>query len=144
MANFFDAFRQEQFGDASGPGHGAVDFEADTIHAVLIDTGTDDPDLALDQDWANITAAEIGTDTALTSKTLNIATNVATFDAADVTFSSVSGATAEELVLFKWSGSDATSLLICQWDSGDVTGLPVTPNSGDIVVAWNASGIWSI
>ena len=42
MANFFDAFRQEQFGDASGPGHGAVDFEADTIHAALIDTGTDD------------------------------------------------------------------------------------------------------
>jgi hypothetical protein len=69
---------------------------------------------------------------------------VGTFDAADVTFSTVSGATAEELVLFKWSGADATSILICQWDSGDVTGLPVTPNGGDIVVAWNASGIFSV
>jgi hypothetical protein len=144
MANFFDDFRMEQFNPGGGSTHGAVDFVTDTIHAALIDTGTDDPDLALDQDWANITAAQIGTDTALTSKTWTIATNVGTFDAADVTFSTVSGATAEELVLFKWSGADATSILICQWDSGDVTGLPVTPNGGDIVVAWNASGIFSV
>lgn len=144
MANFFDAFRQEQFGDASGPGHGAVDFEADTIHAALIDTGTDDPNLSTDADWADITAAQVGSDTALSSKTFNISSNVGTFDAADVTFSSVSGSTAEELVLFKWSGSDATSLLIMQWDEGDVTGLAVTPNGGDITVTWNASGIFAV
>jgi len=144
MANFFDAFRQEMLGDAAGPSHGVVDFEADTIHAALIDTGTTDPAIATHQDWADLTSAEIGTDTALSSKTIVISGNVATFDAADLTFSSVSGATAEELVLFKWSGVDATSLLIMQWDSGDVTGLAVTPNGGDITVTWNASGIFAI
>jgi len=144
MANFFDDFRMEQFNPGGGSTHGAVDFVSDTIHAALIDTGTVDPAIATHQDWANLTAAEIGTDTALTSKTWTIATNVGTFDAADLTFSSVSGATAEELVLFKWSGADATSILIMQWDSTDVTGLAVTPNGGDITVTWNASGIFAV
>jgi hypothetical protein len=144
MANFFDAFRQEQFGDASGPGHGAVDFEADTIKVALIDTGTVDPAIATHQDHADISTAIVGTATALSSKTLNIATNVATFDAADTTISTVSGNTVEELLLYKDSGVSGTSLLIMQWDQGDVTGLQLTPNGGDVTITWNASGIWSV
>ena len=37
----------------------------------------------------------------------------------------------------------ATSPLVAYIDTG-VTGLPVTPNGGDIAVAWNASGIFAL
>jgi len=149
MANFFDAWRQEQFGDAAGPGHGAVDFEADTIKAFLVDTGTTDPALATHQDFADLSTAadavQTNHETALTSKTLVISGNVITFDAADTTLSSLAGNSAEELCLFKVAGGAETAdLLICQWDEADVTGLAFTPNGGDANIAWNASGIWAI
>ena len=50
------------------------------------------------------------------------------------------GATVEAIVLFVDTGNVATDALIAYIDSAS-SGLPVTPNGGDIVVAWNASGI---
>jgi len=53
----------------------------------------------------------------------------------------VSGTTAEALVIFiKNAGANTTWRLVAYIDTG-VTGLPVTPNGGNIVTAWNASGI---
>jgi hypothetical protein len=58
-------------------------------------------------------------------------------DAADATFTTVTaGAALASIVLFKDSGADDTSRLIAKIDSG--TGLPVTPNGGDITVAWDS------
>jgi len=64
------------------------------------------------------------------------------YDANDITYTAVSGATAEALVIYDWStASSATARLLLFIDTG-VTGLPVTPNTGDIIVTWNGSGIF--
>ncbi len=66
------------------------------------------------------------------------------FDGADVTFTSVTGATVEALIIYrKNAGLNTTWRLIAYIDTG-VTGLPVTPNGGNISVAWNASGIFQL
>jgi hypothetical protein len=63
------------------------------------------------------------------------------FDGADVTFPTVSGATAEAVVIFvKNAGAQTTWRLVAYLDT-NITNLPVTPNGGNIVITWNASGI---
>jgi hypothetical protein len=80
------------------------------------------------------TAMEIGTKT--------YAAGV--FDGGDITFSAVTGATAEALVIFvKTAGAETAWRLVAFLDT-NVTGLPVTPNGGDITVTWNASGIFAL
>ncbi len=143
MANsLFAAYKQEQVGDAAGPGHGTVDWEADTLKAILVDHGTDTPVPNTDADLADITAGAIIATATLGSKTAVLSSNTMTMDAADTTFTAVSGASAESIVIYKDSGTGSTSLLIVFFDTG-VTGLPVTPNGGDITIQWNASGIWT-
>lgn len=66
-----------------------------------------------------------------------------TLDAADATFSAVTGDVSEALILWIDTGTESTSRLVAFFDTG-VTGLPVTPNGGDITVTWNASGILSL
>ena len=140
MSTIFMNHKLAQMGFAAG-NHGVVDYDTDTLQVALIDTGTNDPDYTVDQDWTDVVSGLIGALTSLASLTeVGSAPNV-DLDAADTTISSVSGASAEELVLIMWSGANGTSPLLSQLDSGDVTNLPVTPNGGDITVVWNASGI---
>lgn len=61
------------------------------------------------------------------------------FDAADTTFTALTGDQVESLILFKDTGTESTSKLVAFWDTA--TGLPLTPNGGDVTVQWNASGI---
>lgn len=115
-----------------------IDLENDTIRAVLIDTGTYTYNTA--HDFYNDLSGVVGTESgAFASKTF---TN-GTFDAADITFSAVTGNTVEAIVIFKDTGSTTTDALIAYIDSAS-SGLPVTPNGGDITVTWNASGIFSL
>ncbi len=106
------------------------------VYAALVDTAT----YTFSQThefYSSVASAQVGTEVELTSKTF---TN-GLFDAADSTFASVTGATAEALVIFiKNAGANTTWRLVAYIDTG-VTGLPVTPNGGNIVTAWNASGI---
>jgi phage tail sheath gpL-like len=53
-------------------------------------------------------------------------------DAADFSWTGVSGAQSEAIVVYKDTGSAATSNLIAFIDTA--TNLPVTPNGGDITV----------
>lgn len=111
---------------------GSIDWDTDTIKAVLVDHGTDTPVPATDTFLSDITAgARIATSGALASKT--VTAGVA--DAADITFTAVSGASVESIVLYKDTGVAGTSRLIAYIDSA--TGLPVTPNGGDITVQWD-------
>jgi hypothetical protein len=55
-------------------------------------------------------------------------------DADDVTFSAVSGDSCEYVIIYKHTGADATARLIAKIDS--YNGLPITPNGGDIRLAW--------
>jgi len=52
-----------------------------------------------------------------------------------MTFTSVTGASIEAIVLYKDTGTDSTSPLIAFIDTA--TGLPITPNGGDIIVTWD-------
>lgn len=108
-----------------------------TVKVALVDTGTYTYSAA--HQFLSSLSGVIGTAQTLASKTY--ANGV--FDAADVTFSAVTGANAEALVIYIDTGSPATSPLVAYIDTG-VTGLPVTPNGGDITVTWNASGIFAL
>ena len=116
---------------------GDYDLSTAVVRAVLVDTGTYTYNSA--HDFYNDLSGVVGTESgAFASKTF---TN-GTFDAADITFTAVTGSTAEAIVLFVDTGNVATDALIAFLDSA--TGLPVTPNGGDITVTWNASGIFSL
>ena len=83
--------------------------------------------------------ARVATSSALTNTTV---TN-GTFDADDVTFSSVTGDQSEALIIYIHTGVESTSRLVAYIDTG-VTGLPVTPSGGNISLSWNASGIFTL
>lgn len=75
----------------------------------------------------------VATSSALGSKT----STAGVADAADITFSAVSaGAACQHLIIYKDTGSAATSNLIAAIDTA--TNLPITPNGGDITVAWDS------
>lgn len=116
----------------------AVDLADDTIKVALVDTGTYTYS-GSHEFYTSISTAVIGTPATLASKT----TTNGVFDAADVTFTAVSGASVEALVIYKDTGTAGTSSLIAYIDTVS-SGLPVTPNGGDITITWNASGIFTL
>jgi hypothetical protein len=132
MANAIYPKAKEKFLDA------LIDIPSDTIKIALIDTGTYTYNSA-DEFWSSASSAIVGTAETLASKTI---TN-GVFDAADVTFTSVSGVSVEALIIYKDTGSAATSPLIMYIDVA-ASGLPVTPNGNNIDVQFNASGIFAL
>lgn len=110
---------------------GDVDWLNDSIKVALVDADDYTVNLATDEFLDDIpSGAIVATSANLASKT---ATN-GVADAADVTFTAVSGDVSEALVIYKDSGSAGTSRLIAYIDTA--TGLAVTPNGGDITVIW--------
>lgn len=119
---------------------GDLDWDADDIRAVLIDSGAWTPNLSTDEYLSDVPGgARIATSGAITGKT--VSAGVA--DAADVTFTSVSGVQSEGVLIYKHTGVESTSTLIAYFDTG-VTGLPVTPDGDDITVRFDAAGIISL
>lgn len=111
---------------------GSINWISDNIKAVLVDTGAYTASLGSNQFLSDIpSGARISTSGNLSSKTAT--SGVA--DAADITFTSVSGATVEALVLYKDTGTASTSRLIAYVDTG--SGLPFTPNGGDLSTAFD-------
>lgn len=111
---------------------GDIAWGADDIKVVLTDASYTQ-DLGNDQFLADIDAGwRVATSGNLASKTL---TN-GTADAADVTFSAVTGNQVTAIVVYQDTGNEATSRLIAYHDTG--TGLPVTPNGGDLTVTWDS------
>lgn len=108
---------------------------AGTVKVALVDTGTYTYSAA-HEFYSSVSSAVVGTPQTLGSKTFTDGV----FDAADITYTAVTGNTVEALVIYIDTGNAATSRLYAYIDTG-VTGLPVTPNGGDININWNASGI---
>ena len=101
-----------------------------TIKAVLIDTAVTAPNLATHTTMSDLRSAVVGTDTAVTLA--DPAAGVC--DANDVTFSTVTGAHVEGVVIYQEvSASDANRLLL-----GWLEFTAVTPNGGDIVIQWDS------
>jgi len=108
------------------------------VYVALVDTGIYTYSAA--HRYYSSLSGIVGTDQEILTKTQALGV----FDGDDVTFSSVSGNTCEAIVLYrKNAGANTTWPLIAYIDTG-VTGLPVTPNGTDIVIQWNASGIFSL
>lgn len=125
MANALYDLGREGFLD------GSIDWDTDIIKAALVDAAVYTPNLATDKFLSAIPSV-VATSAALTGKT--VTGGVA--DADDVTWTAVTGATSEYVVLYKDTGSPSTSRLIALIDTA--TGLPVTPNGGSINVAWSS------
>ncbi len=128
MANAIYGLSREKFLN------GGIDLTNDDIRVILIDAA--DYTVAIDthEFLDDVPAgARVAVSGALGTKT----TLLGVFDAADITFSSVTGDVSEALIIYQHTGTDATSELIAYIDTG-VTGLPVTPNGGDITVTWDS------
>ncbi len=110
---------------------GAINMSSDTIKVALVDTASYTVNLATDQYYSAISSYVVGTPQTLGSKT----TTAGVFDAGDVTFTSVTGNSAEAIVIYKDTGTGSTSPLISYSDNE--TGLPVTPNGGNITITWD-------
>jgi hypothetical protein len=111
---------------------GDIDWDTNTIKAVLVDAADYTVSIDVDDNLDDIPAgARVATSAALGSKTVTL--GVA--DAADISFTAVTGDVSEAIVLYKDTGTESTSRLIAYIDNA--TGLPVTPNGGDINVAWD-------
>lgn len=111
---------------------GAIDW-ADVptnISVALVDTGSYTVDLANHTNMSSVVAGVIAEVPLITRTAV-----AGVADAADVTFTSVTGLQSEALVIFLDTGVDANDTLIAYIDTA--TGLPVTPNTGDIIVQWS-------
>lgn len=116
-----------------------LDMSTANIKCILIDTA----DYAFSQTHEFLddvaAAARVATSGNMASKTF---TN-GVFDAADVTFSAVTGDQVEAIIIYEDTGVEGTSKLIAYLDT-NLTNMPATPNGGDITVQWNASGIFKL
>ena len=111
--------------------NGSINMIANTITIALVDTGVYTYS-ATHQFRNEVSNSAVISSTALANKTI---TN-GIFDADDATFSSVTGANCEALLIFQDTGIQTTSRLIAYIDSA--TGLPILPNGGDISVAFSS------
>ena len=109
-----------------------INWMTDTVKVILVSTSAYTPQTAVHQYLSDIPpSGRIAGPVTLTAK----ATTGGAADAADCTFTSVSGATINAIVIYKDTGTEATSPLIAYIDTA--TGLPITPNGGDIIVTWD-------
>jgi hypothetical protein len=81
-----------------------------------------------------------GTDVAITTPTVVNGL----FDGDDVTFTAVSGTVIGAIVIYRKNTGANTTWRLVLYEDTSVTGLPVTPNGGNIVITWNASGIFQL
>lgn len=128
MANgMYDAGR-EAFLD------GNLDWAADAFKVTLIDAADYVVNLATHDFYDDVTVAgRVATSGNLGSKT----STAGVADAADITFSAVTGDQSEALVVWEDdAGAETADRLVVYLDTG--TGFPVTPNGGDITVQWDA------
>tara|TARA_R110000787_G_scaffold106013_1_gene213579 strand:+ start:1989 stop:2390 length:402 start_codon:yes stop_codon:yes gene_type:complete len=110
---------------------------AGTVKVALVDTGTYTYSAA--HEFYSSISGVVGTDQTLGTKTIT----TGTFDSANPTWTAVTGATVEALVIYIDTGTAGTSRLIAYIDTGQ-TGLPVTPNGGDITFTVDAAGWFTL
>lgn len=111
-----------------------INWETDNIRVMLVDTASYGANFSTHLHLSDVPTASRISGTAgvlLAGKT----TTGGAADANDVTFSSVSGASIEAILIYKDTGTEGTSPLIAYIDTA--TGLPITPNGGDIIVTWD-------
>lgn len=106
--------------------------------AALVDTGTYTYSAA-HQFYSSLSGI-VGTDQQITTPTVVSGL----FDGDNVTFTAVTGASVEAIVVYRKNAGANTTWRLVLYDDTSITGAPVTPNGGDIGVTWNASGIMQL
>ncbi len=139
MANsMFNAYRNNT-GNSTNP-----DLTTVSIKAMFVDNGFDTAvvgDSFISDILSSSRVPALASCPVLASKTIGPTVGVGVFDAADVVFTALTGASVEQLILLNDTpATEATKDLFCFWDTA--TGLPLTPNGGDVTVQWSASGIF--
>lgn len=112
---------------------GNLNMSSNTITLALIDTDIYTYNAA-HEDRADIPNTAVVAESVLATKTITSGV----FDADDATFSTVSGANCEALVIYHTDvqGGNTASRLIAYIDTA--TGLPILPNGGDITVRFSS------
>ncbi len=111
---------------------GGLNMLSHDIKALLVDTAYYTVNLGT---HGNLSDVPVGARVATSGNLASKSTTDGVFSAADVTFSAVTGASVEAIIIYRDTGTASTSPLIAYIDTG--SGLPVTPNGGDIVVRWD-------
>lgn len=126
MANTLFANARQMFLEAQ------INWLTDTIKCLLVDSGNYTAQTETHKFLSDISSsARVTQPVTLTAKS----TAGGAADAADCTFTSVSGNSIEAIVIYKDTGDEATSPLIAWIDTA--TGLPLTPNGGDVIVTFD-------
>lgn len=133
MANAIYPLYKQALLDASSN----TDLNDGTVKVALVDTGTYTYSAA--HEFLSDLSGVVGTAQTIANTTVT----GGVFDGDNVTYTSVSGATVEALVIYIDTGVAGTSRLVAYIDTGQ-TGLPVTPNGGDITITWSGSGIFAL
>lgn len=115
-----------------------VDDATDGPFCALVDTGTYTYSAA--HDFYNDLSGVVGTDQRISTPTIANGT----FDGDNLTYTAVSGATVEALVIYRHNAGANTTWKLVAYIDTSVTGLPVTPNGGNVTITWNASGIFTL
>lgn len=93
--------------------------------------------------YNDVASANVGTEQRIVNPTVGtVAQGV--FDGDNLTYTAVTGATVEALIIYRHNAGANTTWRLVVYIDTSVTGLPVTPNSGDITVTWNGSGIFKL
>ena len=115
-----------------------LDWDGQDVRVILVDSADYTQNLSTHDFLDDVTAGgRVAVSGALTSKTVT----GGTADAADVTWTTVTGDQSEQVVCYQHTGTDSTSALVFGMDTF-ASGMPVTPNGGNINLTWNASGIF--
>jgi hypothetical protein len=124
MANTLYTLGRQAFLD------GNIAWSSNTIKTALV-AAAYTPNLATHQYLSDIGANIVGTAQTLASKT----STGGVADAADVTFTAVTGSVVNYVLIYKDTGSSSTSPLIALIDSA--VNLPITPTGVDIAITWD-------
>lgn len=111
--------------------NGSINWTSDTIKSILVDTADYTVNIDTHEFLSDVPAAARVSTATLTGKS----SSLGVADANDTVHPSVTGDTVEAIILYKDTGVEGTSPLIAYIDTA--TGLPVTPNGGDITIAWD-------
>lgn len=125
--------------------HTLPDIDTDTIKVGIVSGADYTENLTTNQDWADTTYALDTCYNSEATQTLSNKTITAGVvdNTADITFTAVAIDVAKDvdaIVHYRSGGTAATDTLICFHDGFSA----VTPNGGDIVISYNASGIYAL
>ena len=118
-----------------------IDLTASTVRVALIDTGTYGYNAADTFITALTGASVVGTAQPIAG-TKSVTGGKFTSTNLTVTFTGVTGATVEALIIYIDTGTAGTSRMVAFFDL--VSGLTLTPNGGNVTVSFNASGIFDL